>query len=83
MYAIGHIDEPTDLEQVGKYVRVKGWVITSDTDRADLYVDNKFLGQIDPFIKREDVRQEYQNLDITGPTGFDQIFEMPILSPGA
>jgi radical SAM protein with 4Fe4S-binding SPASM domain len=82
MHPIGHIDEPTDLEKVGKYIRVKGWVITSDTNRADLYVDNKFLGQIEPFIKREDVKREYPDLELSAPTGFDQIFEMPMLSPG-
>jgi radical SAM protein with 4Fe4S-binding SPASM domain len=80
--SIGSIDYPSDLEEVGRFIRIKGWVVTSDSVIAELYSDNKPLGSIHTHIERPDVKKAYPKIDISKPPGFDQIFSMPNLSKG-
>lgn len=83
MNGIGRIDEPTDLEEVGRYIRVKGWGITEDSEKMRLLLDEIILGEVNPFIDRKDVKKAFPNIKISGAIGFDQVFPMPELSPGS
>jgi radical SAM protein with 4Fe4S-binding SPASM domain len=79
---LGCIDEPADLQCVGKFVRVAGWVIAPSSSLVQVFVDDKRLGEINPFIDRGDVKQALPNIKITRPIGFDQLLEMPPMSEG-
>jgi len=75
----GCIDEPTNLEEVGRFIRVKGWAITAKSQKVELNVDDMFLGEIHLFIDREDVKESFPHIK---NSGFDQVFLMPELSEG-
>lgn len=82
MKNIGFIDYPSDLEEVGRFFRVKGWVVTSSSSKAELYVDKIRLGEIRTYIQRPDIKNVYPEIEISQPPGFDQLFSMPQLSTG-
>jgi len=80
--SIGSLDSPYDLEEVGRFIRVKGWVVASSSSFAELYADNILLGEIHPHVDRPDVKSAYPKINITQPPGFDQLFSMPDIQKG-
>jgi len=78
--SLAQIDEPLDLEEVGKIIRVKGWAIKSDTETLGIYLDDILLGTVDPFIDRTDVSKGFPG--ISKPTGFDQVVSVPEVPDG-
>lgn len=82
LYAIGHIDEPQKFEEVGRYLRLKGWIITPYLEKAELFLDQKPLGELHPFIDRGDVEIDHPEINVSSPIGFDQIFELPEIAHG-
>ncbi len=75
-------DDPAENEKIGRFIRVKGWVISENQRRIKLFIDNIPLGEILPFIYRSDVRATHPNMKISEPIGFDQVFTLPKLSTG-
>ena len=82
MKSIGSLDYPSDLEEVGRYIRVKGWVVASPSSVAELYLDNLLLGEIHTSIVRPDVKNAYPKIEIIQPPGFDQLFSIPDIQDG-